>query len=563
MMKTSSASNETSGLKRREFLRHAAWGVPAALMASYLRATPAADCRIDVLPGEPLGTIAPDIYGHFVEHLGGVVYDGIWVGEGSRVPNVNGIRKDLVDAMRRIQSPVIRWPGGCFADSYDWMDGIGPREKRPRRTNFWLDEPTIRDQGNIPQRFDPNQFGTIEFLRFCKLCGASPYLAVNLRSLPATRFYQWVEFCNSPAGSTTLAEKRAAAGFPEPFGVRYWGVGNESWGCGGNLTPEEYATEYRKFTAWVPRYGVNLSLIASGPAADDWNWTRRFFQKLVEKGPGQLRNVQGLSLHYYCENLARGATNDWNKRKGDAVQFEPVDWYELLGQGDRMEWLIEGHWRVMEEFDRAHGVKLIVDEWGPWYRPGTEVAPPHVLGQMITLRDAVVSAMTLDTFNRHPEKVAMGNCAQLVNCLNSLFLAHEDKFLLTPVYHVFDMYAPHQGAKAVRALFSAPSLTYERDAKPATFWRLKGSASLRDNVLNLTVVNPGLTLPCETEIRLRDASVRSVRVTSLTHADMHAHNTFDNPGILRPETRELDVRGSAFNYTFPPASVTRLQCTLG
>ncbi len=569
---------------RRQFLCASLAGLGAAAFSRYSALAAGPDSRIEVLLDEPIGAIHPDIYGHFVEHLGGVVYDGIWVGEGSKIPNVGGIRKSLVEDLQRIQAPVMRWPGGCFADSYDWNDGIGPRAQRPRRANFWVDERALRPlPGNILQKFDSNHFGTNEFVQFCRLCGSQPYLAVNLRSLPAAAFYQWIEYCNSPAGSTTLADRRAAGGSPEPFNVRYWGIGNEAWGCGGNFLPEEYAIEYRRFIAWAPRYGLDVKLIASGPNGGDWSWTRRFLQKLTEKGQGMLGGVYGLSLHHYAENLARGRSNDWYQRKGDAVKFEPVDWYELLREADRMEGFITGHWQVMGEFDRARRVKLIVDEWGPWYAAGSEVHPTHTLGQMITLRDAVVSGLTLDTFNRHADKVIMGNCAQLVNCLNSLFLAHEDRYLRTPVYHVFDMYAAHMGAQAVRAEFLAPAARYQRDGQPASFWGLKGSASLRPPAsghkeLNLTVVNPDASRPRETEIALRggaagSVAIRSARVTTLTHSALNAHNTFAAPDVVRPATADLppaalssrsasSSAGATLRHTFPPASVTRLQITL-
>lgn len=545
-------------------MRNAAVGAGAAVLArhSMFAAAPTTDARIDILLNEPLGTISPDIYGHFAEHLGGVVYDGIWVGEGSKVANVGGIRKALVDALQKIKAPVVRWPGGCFADSYDWKDGVGPVEKRPRRTNFWAGDQLVRDAGNIPQKYDPNTFGTNEFVRFCKLAGCQPYLAANLRSLPPEDFYRWVEYCNSPAGSTTLADLRGAGGSRDPFGVRFWGVGNESWGCGGNFTPAEYAVEYRRFVEWVPSYGERLSFIASGPNGGDWNWTREFLQGLTEKGTGNLGSVYGLSLHYYTWNLSRGKTQDWNQGKGDAVKFDAVDWYELLREGDRMESLITGHWQVMSEIDRMHRIKLVVDEWGPWYRPGSEVAPTHMLGQMITLRDAVLSAMTLDTFNRHPDKVIMANCAQLINCLNSLFLAHEDKFILTPVYHVFQMYSAHQGAQAVRTIFESPSVNYVRDDKPATFWGLKGAASLRDKELTISVVNPDVSQPREAQINLGDAKPITGVQTTLTNADIHAHNTFENPDVVQPVSQEINVSGSGFRYTFPPASVTLLQIKL-
>jgi alpha-N-arabinofuranosidase len=520
-----------------------------------------ADSRIEVLPGEPLGEISPNIYGHFAENLGGVIYDGIWVGENSKVPNLNGIRKELVDEMRKIKAPVVRYPGGCFADSYDWRDGIGPADKRPRRTNFWEQEES--SAGPVNHKYDPNQFGTNEFVRFCQLIGSQPYLAANVRSLPAEAFSQWVEYCNSPANSTTLADSRASAGYAEPFGVRFWGVGNESWGCGGNFTPQEYAVEFRRYTSWVPKYGKQLSFVASGPSDENWDWTRGFLEEILRKGPGELRSIYGLALHYYAWNLSRGRTKDWNEGKGDALKFDVLDWYELLRQGDVMESLINGHWLVMGEFDKNHSIKLVVDEWGPWYKPGSEATPGDILEQTPTLRDAVFSALTLDTFNRHPEKVGMANCAQLINCLNSLYLAHEDNFCITPVGHVFAMYAAHQGGQALRTIFSSPSVNYDRDGKPASFWGLKGSASLRDKDLALTVVNPHVSEARETEIGIRGGGLKLGFATTLTHADMHVHNSFAERDVVSPKTSAVDFKGKTLSYTFPPRSVTKLALTLG
>jgi alpha-N-arabinofuranosidase len=537
-------------LPRREFIRSGLLAA-AVLPATHLYSARASssDSRIDILLDEPLGTISPNIYGHFAEHLGGVIYDGVWVGENSAIPNINGIRKRLVDELCKIKAPVIRYPGGCFADSYDWRDGVGPVKDRARRSNFW---------GGT----EPNRFGTNEFAQFCRLTGAEPYLAANLRSLPAEEFYRWVEYCNSPAGSTTLAELRASSGAPQPFNVRFWGVGNESWGCGGNFTAQEYAFEFRRFTAWVPRYGLKLALVASGPGSDEWSWTRGFFEELLRKGAEQLESVAGFSLHHYAWNLSRGATNDWEKGKGSALEFGPVDWYELLREGQRVEDLIDGHWRVMGEFDSKHRVKLFVDEWGPWYRPGSAATPGNLLEQMPTLRDAVFSAMTLDIFNRHPDKVAMANCAQLINCLNAPYLAHEDKFCVTPVGHVFAMYAAHQGGQAVRADISAPPIHYDRDGKSAEFWGLQGSASVQGKQLVLTVVNPSLGDSRETAINLHDAKIASASVTTLTNSDIHAHNTFSEPSAVEPFSKPLTASSSQTTVILPPASVTQLSFTL-
>ena len=327
---------------RRTFLKAATAGVALAVpeFVSPARAQ-TSESRIDILLGEGGATIAPEIYGHFVEHLGGVVYDGIWVGERSSVPNIGGLRKQLVDALARVKPSVIRWPGGCFADQYDWHDGVGPREKRPKRTNFWVDSPEWPPSASKvgPQRYEPNEFGTIEFARFCKAVQAQPYFAANLRSFPAQDYWRWVEYCNSPAGSTTLARQRAADGEREPLGVRYWGVGNESWGCGGNFTPEDYATEFRRFTAWVPSYGTQLALVGSGPNDNNVEWTRRFFAKTA---PGVSRTYVGLGPASLCMGRELRQPHTWMTGKGDAVKFTPEQHYEILRDADSMESLITG-----------------------------------------------------------------------------------------------------------------------------------------------------------------------------------------------------------------------------
>jgi alpha-N-arabinofuranosidase len=542
---------------RRDFLQSAAAVAAQSLLP--LRAQ-TSDSRIEILLNEPVGTIAPEIYGHFVEHLGGVVYDGIWVGEDSRIANVRGLRKQLVDALARIKPGVIRWPGGCFADQYDWRDGVGSRGKRPKRTNFWVDSPewpkNARRDG--PQVYDPNHFGTIEFARFCKLTGAQPYFAANLRSLPAQDYWRWIEYCNSPAGSSTLADQRTADGEREPLNVRYWGVGNESWGCGGNFAPEEYAVEFRRFSAWVPDYEVGLRQIPSGPNGGDLNWTRKFF----EHARGGMNRIWGWALHHYSWNASGGRTTNWFEGKRDAVKFDAEQHYEILREGQRMESLITSHWDAMGEFDRQHRIRLVVDEWGSWYAPGTEPFPEAVLGQQNTMRDAVLAGLSLDIFQRHSEKVGMANIAQLVNCLQSLFLAHEDRFCLTPTYHVFDMYAAHQSAEAVRTVVSSPAVGYTRNEKPATITGLNGSASRKEKQLTLTVTNPSLDQAREAEIHVRGATPASVKVTVLVAGDAHAHNTFDSPRNVEPKAGEAILRGPAIVHRFLPSSVTKLDIAL-
>ena len=553
-------------MERRTFLKSTAASAAAALIFSRRPSfAQQASSHIEVLLDEPIATIAPEIYGHFTEHMGAVIYDGVWVGADSKVPNQYGIRSALIEKMRAIKAPLVRWPGGCFADSYDWRDGIGPRDKRPRETNFWYGSFSEKlQQKRIPQVFDPNSFGTDDFLRFCELSGAEGYLAANLRSLPAMEFVRWMEYVNSPTGSTTLSEARAAAGHPAPYNVRYWGVGNESWGCGGNFDPEEYASEYKRFTAWTPNFDVHPRFVASGPNEDDLDWTHRFFQKIYRGQPGgDTHGIWGWSVHSYAWNLARGKTNDWNAAKGDALAFDIADWYEVMVQSDRMEQLIDHHWNALGQYDQPHHIKLVVDEYGPWYRPGTEISEVAAVGQQVTVRDALATALTLDTFNRHADKVGAAACAQLINGINALFLAHEDRFTVTPNFNVFEMYAAHQGGTAVRTEFSAPQARYDRDGKPATFWGLHGSASLKGKTLTLTAVNPDVSQPRESEIVLRGGKALRAQAWVVAEKDIHAHSTLEQPDQVKTRAADVQLRGDSVSFTFPPASVVKIQIELG
>jgi alpha-N-arabinofuranosidase len=492
---------------------------------------------IEVLLTEPIAAIDPNLYGHFIEHLGACIYDGIWVGEGSRIPNTGGVRDDVVAALGRLKPPIVRWPGGCFADDYHWQDGVGPAEGRPRRLNIHWGE-TV----------EANAFGTHEFIRFCRAIDAEPYLCGNVGSGTPRELRDWVEYCNFPGG-TTLSDRRAANGAPEPFGVRHWGVGNESWGCGGHFTPEAYATEYRRFSTFLRDLGgTELSLIACGANGNDLDWTRRFFTQLRDWRRGRLH---GYGTHYYCRTA------------GTATEYTDDQWYQLLQQAGLMEPLIVQQRGLMDAFDPERKVGLIIDEWGTWH-PATPGRNPRFLWQQNTLRDALVAALTLDIFNRHADKVAMANIAQTINVLQALLLTDGDRLLATPTYHVYDLYRPHQGARSVRALFDAPEVTFRHDGAERRLFGLAGSASTRDDTLTLTVVNPRIGEPVEAAIHLRgDATAARARATTLTHPDIHAHNTFDAPDTVTlagPQT--LPISGGSFRYVFAPQSVTRLAVTL-
>jgi alpha-N-arabinofuranosidase len=528
-------------ISRRSALKRISKTVAGGTLAGVLipsasAADKASEMTVSVLLNETIGAIKPTIYSHFTEHIGGVIYDGVWVGRNSKVPNIDGIRRALVEHVRRLGPVVVRWPGGCFADKYHWRDGLGPSDKRPRRFGRWQEVT------------ESNQFGTHEFIHFCHLCGVQPYFGANVGTGSAEEFQQWMEYCNAPAGSTTLGDERAANGSSKPFGVRYWGVGNESWGCGGKFTPEDYCREYRKFTEWVPQYRVPLYLIAAGPDGNNLDWTRRFFKKWTDFARAQ---IHGWAPHYYC-----GTT-------GHALKFSDDQWYEMLDKANRMEQLITDQWAALGEFDREHKIKLIIDEWGCWHPAGTEINPHHLFEQMGCLRDAMAAALTLDTFNRHADKVDMANIAQLVNNLHSLFLADGDRFVATPTFHVFEMYKPHQGARAVRLALEAPQVDFRAEGKDRKLFRVAGSASVKGKDLTLTLVHTHVTEPAEVSIQLRDGKAsEGVQQTVLSHEKLNAHNTFENPNQVMPKTTTLKSSGSSIKCVLPPASINRMDLRL-
>src|SRR5215204_1295786 len=544
---------------RREFLKGSLAAGAAAMIAPKSVFSQTAESKVEILINEPVAKIHKDVYGHFVEHLGGVVYDGIWVGEKSKIPNYNGVRKALVDSLKNLKPGVIRYPGGCFADQYDWRDGVGSRDRRPTRVNFWADTrykttKAYEDLEGGPQKYENNHFGTDEFVSFCRMVGAEPYLAANVRSRDVRVFLEWLEYCNAPAKLTTWSTERVKNGSKEPYNVSFWGVGNESWGCGGDFTPDEYATEFRKFTAWLPTYGVPLKLIGSGPNGGDVNWTRKFFEGLAQKGQRQIDKLYGWGLHYYSGSTGQQVANEYSEN----------EWYDLLERSNRMETLIEDHWQVMGEFDRTRRVKLAVDEWGAWHKQDADMPAGYLYAYAGTLRDALISGMHLDTFQRHADKVVMANPAQLVNTIHSLFHTYEDKFILTPNYHVFEMYMPHMNATAVRTEFISPKVNFVRlDAQrkeiPASLWGLNGSASINGKTVTLTAVNPDAKSARETEININGAKIVSANARVLSSTDIKARNSFENPNGLVPRNENVTLAtGGKLVYKFAPASVTRL-----
>ncbi|MFO7161080.1 MAG: alpha-L-arabinofuranosidase C-terminal domain-containing protein, partial [[Clostridium] cellulosi] len=371
--------------------------------------------RIIVQSQKKLSKINRNIYGHFSEHLGHCIYGGIYVGENSKIPNIDGIRTDVVEALKHIKIPVLRWPGGCFADEYHWKDGIGPKENRKKMVNT--------NWGGV---VEDNSFGTHEFMELCQLLGCEPYINGNLGSGTVQEMSEWVEYLTFP-GQSPMADLRRKNGRDEPWKVKYFAVGNENWGGGGNMTPEYYANLYRHYQTFLKNYGDNkLYKIACGPGEDDYAWT-----DTVMRLAGKYMNA--ISLHYYT------VPGIFDIKKGSALEFDEKEYYITLKKALRIDELITKHLQIMDRYDPEHKVDLIVDEWGTWYdvEPGTN---PGFLYQQNTMRDALVAALTLNIFNHHSDRITMANIAQTVNVLQAVILTNGEKMILTPTYHVFDLY---------------------------------------------------------------------------------------------------------------------------
>jgi alpha-N-arabinofuranosidase len=492
--------------------------------------------KITINPNDAIGVINPFIYGHFAEHLGRCIYDGIWVGEDSAIPNTGGIRNDVVAALKRMKPSVIRWPGGCFADDYHWQDGVGPRDARPRRVNIHWGEVS-----------ESNAFGTQEFVRFCKLVGAEPYIVGNVGSGTVRELREWVEYCNY-SGDSTLARRRAADGSPAPLDVTYWGVGNENWGCGGSFSPEDYCTEFRRYATYVRGFGKDLFVIACGPSGNNIEWTVRFFRKLREDFR-DFRNIHGFAAHYYCGTA------------GTATEYTVDQWYELIHKGLRMEDLVVQQRAAMDAYDPQRKIGLIVDEWGTWHpvEPGTH---PRFLYQQNSLRDALVAATTLDIFNRHADKVVMANIAQTINVLQAMILTDGGDAIVTPTGHVYEMYAPHQGATAVRTLVESDTVDFESSDAKGALPILSGSASVKGDTLFVTLTNAHASEALEVDLSLL-GGVRAMggKARVLT-GEIHAHNTFEAPETVQPSAMGVAAAGSNFTLSLPPASVVALEISL-
>ncbi|OPJ61328.1 alpha-N-arabinofuranosidase [Clostridium oryzae] len=478
------------------------------------------------------GKINKNIYGQFAEHLGRCIYGGFWVGKDSEIPNVNGIRKDVVEALKNIKIPVLRWPGGCFADEYHWRDGIGPQEERPVMVNtHW---------GGVTEN---NHFGTHEFMELCDMLGAEPYINGNVGSGTVHEMQQWVEYMTFD-GKSPMSAEREKNGRKEPWKLKYFGVGNENWGCGGNMRPEYYADLYRRYATYVRNFGHNeIYKIACGPSVDDYHWT-----EVLMKEAGKY--MHGLSLHHYT---IPGPS--WQE-KGSATGFEEDQWFNAMKKALYMDELVTKHSTIMDKYDPDKKVGLIVDEWGGWYdvEPGTN---PGFLYQQNTLRDALIAGVTLNIFQAHCDRVQMANIAQVINVLQSMILTEGDKMLLTPTYHVFDLYKVHQDAELLSmAISNNSNYSYGEDSLN----QVSASASIdKENKIHISLCNIDPKNKTDIECCIRGVNISSVSGRILTSKDMDAHNTFDNNENLKPESfKDFIVNDDVISIKLPAKSVAVL-----
>jgi alpha-N-arabinofuranosidase len=489
--------------------------------------------EITVRADAPGVVINPAIYGQFAEHLGGLVYGGIWVGENSPIANTRGYRNDVMAALKELGVPVLRWPGGCFADEYHWRDGIGAPSQRPRKVNtHW---------GGV---VEDNSFGTHEFMDFAELIGAETYVNGNVGTGTPQEMAEWLEYMTSDSDST-LAQLRRKNGREKPWKVNYFAVGNETWGCGGNMRPEYYADLYRHYATFLKAPPGAMPLrIASGANGSGLPWTETLMREAV-------KHMDALSVHYYTL-----PTGKWDV-KGAATKFTEDEWWATLARTWRMEWIVTEHSKIMDKYDPEKRVGLYVDEWGTWYdvEPGTN---PGFLYQQNTLRDAMVAAVNLNIFHAHADRVRMTNIAQMVNVLQAMILTDKDRMLLTPTYHVFHMYKPFRGATHLPVELEAPQHKHGENSVPV----LTASAALgKDGKLHIALVNLALTAT-QSEIRIEGHEGRKFTSTLLTAPAMDAHNTFDKPNTVKPVAFEgVRTAPGRVQLTIPPKSIIVLSET--
>ena len=474
-----------------------------------------------------------NIYGHFAEHLGKCIYGGFYVGENNqKIPNTNGVRNDVVDALKKLKIPNLRWPGGCFADTYHWKDGIGPKDKRPTIVNKWW--------GGVTE---DNSFGTHDFLNMCELLGTEPYLSANVGSGTVQEVSDWVQYVNFD-GKSPMSDLRKQNGREHPWKVKFWGIGNEAWGCGGNMRAEYYADVYRKYATFMSDWDntSRIMRIASGASDADYHWTETLMKNIPHNMLG------GVALHHY-------SVISW-REKGPSTNFTEQQYFATMKEAWLMDSLITKHAAIMDKYDPKKRVALIVDEWGGWYdvEPGTN---PGFLYQQNTMRDAMIAGITLNIFNNHADRVRMANLAQTINVLQAVILTNEEKMLLTPTYHVMEMYNVHQDAKLLPVEAKVNDYVLGNEKLPA----VSVSAS-RDSVgkTHITLTNIDTKKAQEVTINLGNAAFKSVSGRILTSSKLQDYNSFDNPSRIVPAPfKGATIKGNTMTVKMPPFSVVVLE----
>jgi len=476
--------------------------------------------------------ISRHIYGHFSEHLGRCIYGGFYVGENNElIPHQKGIRRDVVAALKKLQIPNLRWPGGCFADTYHWKDGIGPKENRPTIVNTWW--------GGITE---DNSFGTHEFLELCQQLETEPFISGNVGSGTVQELADWIQYTNA-GNESPMTKLRTQNGHPKPWAVKYWGVGNEAWGCGGNMRPEYYSDLYRQYATYMQTAakGSSLYRVAAGGYSNNYNWT----EVLMKNIP--LKLMEGISLHHY-------SVLNWTD-KGPSTEFTEDHYFSTMQKALAMESHIQKHSNIMDKYDPEKKIGLIVDEWGGWYEVEPETKPGF-LYQQNTMRDAMIAGTTLNTFNNHCERVKMANLAQTINVLQAVILTKEEKMLLTPTYHVMEMYKAHQDATMIP--IHIKSVDYQKGEEKLK--AVSASASINsDGKVHISLVNIHATEDQKVQIALRGMTAKQISGRILTANKLQAYNTFDTPNRVQVDNfKGADLDGENVLLTIPAFSVVVL-----
>jgi len=490
------------------------------------------NATINIHANEGKQIIYKEIYGQFAEHLGTCIYGGLWVGENSSIPNIKGYRTDVFNALKNLHVPVLRWPGGCFADEYHWTDGIGPRDQRPKMQN-----------NNWGGTIENNSFGTHEFLNLCEMLGGEPYISGNVGSGTVEELAKWVEYMTS-AGDTPMAKLRRQNGRQEPWHVKFLGVGNESWGCGGNMRPEYYADLYRRYSTYCRNYdGNNLYKIASGASDYDYTWTKTLMDRVGHR-------MDGISLHYYT-------VTGWSGSKGSATKFNDDDYYWTMGKCLEIENVIKKHCDIMDQTDPKKQTGLLVDEWGTWWDEEQGTTRGH-LYQQNALRDAFVAALTLNVFNKHTDRIRMANIAQVVNVLQSMILTNDKQMVLTPTYHVFEMYKGFQDATYLPLDLTCDSMSVRGDRKIPLV--STSAAKEKNGNIIISLANVSLKNSEDLTINLLGANVQKVTGRILTSKNITDFNDFDHPNVVEPtDFNNVKIKKGGLKLKVPAKSIVVLE----